>query len=181
VPLTTGRPDPPHDEPPLLYTLESFDVFYRREYPAIVGLVYALCGRRAVAEELAQDAFLVAHRRWDLVGRYESPGGFVRHVAADFAVSHRRRVSAEARALVRLAAGARPVAAPLEPDSAAFWRMVRVLPRRQAQTVALFYLEDRSTTEIASILECAESTVKVHLHRARNRLARDLGAGGADG
>jgi len=58
---------------------------------------------------------------------------------------------------------------------------MRNLPRRQAQTVALFYLEDRSTEEIAAILGCAESTVRVHLHRARSTLARDLGVqGGAN-
>jgi RNA polymerase sigma-70 factor (ECF subfamily) len=57
---------------------------------------------------------------------------------------------------------------------AVFWQQVRSLPRRQAQSVALFYLEDRSAEEIAEILHCSISTVRVHLHRGRTTLERQL-------
>ena len=90
----------------------------------------------------------------------------------------RRRVS-EAKALTRL--GARRVLPDeLPPDSAGFWRAVRRLPRRQAQAVALHYLEDRSLLDVAKVLGCAEGTVKTHLHRARLALADDLGCEVAD-
>jgi RNA polymerase sigma factor (sigma-70 family) len=165
-------------EAALPYAPEPFDLFYRREYEVVVSLTYVLCGRRTIAEELAQEAFIATHRRWQLVGRYDDPGAFVRRVAANAAVSYRRRVSAEARALARLAAGWRPETTPLPPDAAEFWKAVRDLPRRQAQVVALFYLEDRSADEIALILGCAAPTVRVHLHRARSTLARRLGVQG---
>ena len=55
-----------------------------------------------------------------------------------------------------------------------FWKAVRALPKRQAQVIALHYLEDRSVVEIAEILECSEATVKVHLHKGRTRLADRL-------
>jgi len=38
----------------------AFDAFYQAEYPSVVRLAAALCGRRDLAEELAQDAFLAA-------------------------------------------------------------------------------------------------------------------------
>jgi RNA polymerase sigma-70 factor (ECF subfamily) len=60
------------------------------------------------------------------------------------------------------------------------WREVRRLPRRQAQTVALFYLEDRSVNDIASILRCTSGSVKQHLHRGRVTLAARLGEKGGD-
>jgi RNA polymerase sigma-70 factor (ECF subfamily) len=88
-------------------------------------------------------------------------------VVANLAVSYGRRRAAEGRALVRLAGRARSSVDDLEPVDAAFWRTVRSLPRRQAQTVALFYLEDRAAEEIAEILHCSVSTVRVHLHRGR--------------
>jgi len=66
--------------------------------------------------------------------------------------------------------------AQLGAESAEFWREVRRLPRRQAQAVALFYLEETSVAEIAEVLGCAESTVKVHLHRGRQALAKRLHA-----
>jgi DNA-directed RNA polymerase specialized sigma24 family protein len=107
--------------------MESFDDFYRREYAAVVALAYALCGRPGVAEELAQDAFLTAHHKWGEVACYERPSAFVRRVVINAAVSHRRRLAAEARALGRLIARAHPAVAPLEPDTAGFWRLVRNL------------------------------------------------------
>jgi RNA polymerase sigma-70 factor (ECF subfamily) len=53
-----------------------------------------------------------------------------------------------------------------------FWARVRTLPKRQAQAIALFYLEDRPVAEIAVILGCAESTARKHLSRGRRSLQR---------
>jgi RNA polymerase sigma factor (sigma-70 family) len=155
----------------------AFEAFYRQEYRAVVAVAYALTGKAAVAEELAQDAFLVAHRRWSQISSYDAPGAYVRRVVANMAVSFGRRLAAEARALARLAARSAPGAwaAPLEPTDADFWRAVRSLPRRQAQVLVLRYLEDRSDAEIAHILGCAENTVRVHLHNGRRSLAARLG------
>ena len=83
---------------------EAFSVFYTSEYHAVVALAYALTGRPAVAEELAQDAFLVTHRNWERVSAYEAPGAYVRRVVTNMALSFRRRLAAEARALARMAA-----------------------------------------------------------------------------
>ena len=49
------------------------------------------------------------------------------------------------------------------------------LPRRQAQAIALFYLDDRPVSEIARMLECSESTARTHLSRGRSALASRLG------
>ena len=45
----------------------TFPDWYRAEYHQVVALVYVLSGSRWAAEELAQDAFLEAHRRWETV------------------------------------------------------------------------------------------------------------------
>ena len=59
-------------------------------------------------------------------------------------------------------------------DNAYLWEAVRRLPRRQAQTVALFYLEGYSRREIAAVLAISEESVKTHLDRARRRLEKEL-------
>ena len=91
----------------------------------------------------------------------------------NLATSSLRRGAREARALARLA-GRRPPEAPVLPIDDEFWRLVRRLPRRQAQCIALHYLEDRSPDDIAGILGIAPSTVRVHLHAARVALAARL-------
>ena len=69
----------------------------------------------------------------------------------------------------------------LPPEADALWRAVRRLPRRQAQVVALHYLEALAVLEVAAVLQCAEATVRVHLHRARTALAAERGcSGGVD-
>ena len=54
-------------------------------------------------------------------------------------------------------------------------RAMRELPVTQQVAVVLFYFEDRPIAEIVHILGIGEGSVKVHLHRARERLAGVLG------
>lgn len=150
----------------------DFADFYRAEWPRVLSLVYVLSGSAWGAEDIAQDAFLKAHRRWDEVGRYEHPGAWVRTVALNLARSRLRRAGAEMRALRRwvgLEASSFPA---LEPVSEEFWTAVRALPPRQRDAVALHYAEDRSVKDIAMILGVAESTVKTSLQKGRAALAR---------
>ena len=153
---------------------ESFDAFFLSEYRRVVALAVALCGRRNVAEEIAQDAFVAAFRHWSKISRYDDPAAWVRRVAANLATSSLRRRSREARALLRLSGRRGEVVEPTIEDTA-FWNAVRKLPRRQAQCIALHYLEDLRYAEIATVLEIAEATVRVHVHAARRALATQLG------
>ena len=152
----------------------TFDDFFRVEYPRVVGLAAVLCGRAAVAEELAQEAFVSVYRHWDRVAGYDDPGAWVRHVVMNLATSALRRRASEARCVVRFSRRRQPPTPDLPVDDD-FWRSVRSLPRRQAQCIALHYLEDRSAEDIAMILEIATATVRVHLHHGRATLAERLG------
>lgn len=145
----------------------------------MIGLAYALSGSRVAAEDLAQEAFLVAHKQWEKVGRYEKPEAWVRRVVANMSVSLFRRKVREARALSKMR-GIDAYLPALPAEDEEFWRQVRALPKRQAQVIALHYLEDRSVLDIAEILECAEGTVKAHLHKGRARLAQRLGLDAGD-
>jgi len=152
---------------------ESFETFYRRERRSVIGLAYVLSGSRSGAEDLAQEAFLRALKAWDRISGYDDPGAWVRRVVANQAVSGFRRRSAEARALLRF--GADTYAIPeIADDAAVIWGAVRRLPKRQAQAVALRYLEGRAIADIARILECSENTVNTHLKRAKETLGQHL-------
>lgn len=152
--------------------VETFESFYRREQPAVVGLAYVLSGSRAAADDLAQDAFLAAYRAWDRVGGYDKPEAWVRAVVAKRSASLWRRRTREAKAFLRAALHLERAAFPaIDPDSEVVWAAVRRLPRRQAQAIALHYLGELKVEEIAHILGCSESSVKTHLARGRERLA----------
>lgn len=152
----------------------SFDLFYRSEFPRMVNIAYALSGSRLAAEDLAQDAMVAAHRQWDRVGALDRPGAWTRRVVINKAASLYQRRLAELRAVARLGPLRGSLPQPLDAESERLWHEVRCLPHRQAQAVALFYVDDMTVATIAEIMECTESTVKVHLHKARQTLAARL-------
>lgn len=148
-----------------------FESFYGVEHRHVVRIVYALCGSWTTAEDVTQEAFLKALRRWPQLQRMDRPDAWVRRVACNLATSRFRRRSIEARALLRWRARQEvsvPQALPSELER--FWGLVRQLPGRQAQAVALFYADDLPVAEVARVMGCAEGTVKAHLHAARERL-----------
>jgi RNA polymerase sigma-70 factor (ECF subfamily) len=160
---------------PLVRSVESFDVFYAREFDRVVAVTLALAGNRATAEDLAQDAFLAAYRQWDRISRYDRPEMWVRRAAANRAVSLVRRSLTTAKALLLMRGRVVLESPQLSPESELLWAEVRRLPRRQSQAVALFYADDLPLVEIAEVLGCSTGTVKSHLRRARSTLARKLG------
>jgi RNA polymerase sigma-70 factor (ECF subfamily) len=163
---------------PVIVEPSDFDAFFRAHYRSVTGLAYVLCGDKGRAEDLAQEAFADAHRSWRKIGGYEDPGAWVRRVVTNKAISLRRRRSAESSAFVRLLG--RPPATGTETatvDASAMWSAVRALPRRQAQVVALMFLDELDVAEVARVLQCGEATVKTHLHRAKVALAQQFGLG----
>ena len=159
----------------LVSVAEDFDRFYLREYPRMVALAHVLSGNRWAAEEIAQEAFIRAHRSWKKIVGYDKPGAWLRRVTVNLATSHLRRRLVEAKALALMAGGRTSVVPEHPEDEDALWTAVVGLPRRQRQAVALYYLEGYSIAEIAHVLELNESTVKTHLQRGRQTLARILG------
>lgn len=163
-----AEPDRAAEE--VLVTVEAFEGFYAREYRAVLTLAHALTGDPGQAEDLTQETFLSAYLAW---GALRNPAGWVRAAVSNKAMSWWRRTYAATRAMTLV--GRPEAAAEMPPDTSAFWAEVRRLPRRQAEAVALYYLEDRSVSEISAVLGCAQSTTRMHLSRGRRALASKLG------
>lgn len=126
------------------------------KYRQVLAFARVVTGSRVRAEDVTHDAFAAALETWDGL---ENPPGWVRSVVANKARSAWRRMDAERRAVERLES---PVVVGQEfpAETEEFWGLVRTLPARQAQAIALFYLEDRPVAEIAEILGCEESTAR---------------------
>lgn len=88
---------------PVVRAIEPFDRFYAREFRSVVGLAYALSGSRSGAEDIAQEAFIAAHKKWAQVGAHEKPEAWVRRVVSNLSVSRFRRRASEIKAMTRLA------------------------------------------------------------------------------
>ena len=153
----------------------SFEEFYLKDYQAVVGLAFALSGSRWLAEDLAQEAFLAAHRNWPRVSAYDQPGAWVRRVVANLSVSAFRRGMVEAKpwcgSLAATGTAHRPTCRRRTPSSGTPSAPCRDDSRRPSRcTTSRTSLCPRSRT----ILDMAPGTVKKHLFDGRRELARRL-------
>ena len=144
---------------------------FRVHFPAVLRTVYLITHDRARAEEVTQDAFIKLLQKWRTVSQYEYPEAWVRQVAVRMAIRQARRESVRGSVEARGQAAEVGVGAVPDVDLAL---AVRSLAPMQRAAVVLYYLEDRPVAEIAHLLQVSESTVKQHLHRARQRLAELL-------
>jgi RNA polymerase sigma-70 factor (ECF subfamily) len=149
---------------------EEYEWFFRSEFPAVLRTVFLILHDRGRSEDVTQEAFIQLLVHWRKVSRYERPEAWVRRVAIRQAIRALRRERVRALLEREAANGAGPDVPDLD-----LARAVQLLPVMQRSAIVLFYFEDRPVTEIAFILGISEGTVKVHLHRARRRLAELLG------
>ena len=143
--------------------------FYEREFDSVVRAVRPSVG--AAAEDVAQEAFMVAFGQWSTVGRLDLPVAWVKKVATRMAWRSAQRD--RARAEIERHGRSAPVPAERDLDLIA---ALADLPDRHEAAVWLHHLQDRPVNEVAELLGCSVGATKVLLLRARQHLAVRLRA-----
>lgn len=121
----------------------------------------------ALAEEIAQEAFLELHRRLEQIESDAHAVHFLRRVAVHRSIDEGRRRRFQSR--LGLADVPEPAAAPRAGDpllQATLARLVDALPGRSRMIVILRFQEDLEPGEIATTLGIPLGTVKSNLHRS---------------
>jgi RNA polymerase sigma-70 factor, ECF subfamily len=150
---------------------DDFDEIFRVHYDRMVRALSVACGDREVAADAVQDAFTRAYARWNRIGRYEDPVGWVRHVALNRLRDHFRRTARGRRAFERLAGRADATAVVAAPDTPSdLLSTLAALPQQQRVALSLFYVEQLSVLEVAHAMGLSEGAVKYHLHAGREHL-----------
>lgn len=155
---------------------DGFDLFCREAHPRIVGALSHLCGDAAVAEDLAQEALIRAHQRWDRVGALASPVGWTVHVGANLARSHlRRRAVARRLRPGQLDPG---LGTHRDPDAAvAVRRAVAALPLAQREVVVLRHVVGLTPAEVAEVVGASPAAVRKRCERGLAALRAVLADG----
>lgn len=157
---------------------------YARQYPELVRLAFALTGDWALAEDLAQEAFVRAWSSWDRLRQAHRAEAYLRAIVVNLARSSFRRQVRDIRARA-VGPPAAWVVPPGEVHSDAGIDLLRALGRlpagKRACVVLRFYL-DLSETDTAALLGVSVGTVKSQTAKAlrmlRTWLAEDDTAGG---
>lgn len=149
---------------------EGYVELFRAEYPGVVRELSLVLGDRALAEDVAAEAFVDLWGRWEQVSGFDRPGAWVRRVSLRKASRARWR---RRRRQVVEGLGV-PEQTPVE-SNLDLVRALAELTETQRVAVVMHHLGGWPTAEIASMLGCADVTVRSHLSLGRQRLAELLG------
>ena len=144
----------------------GFEDFAASRGVALTRFAYALCGDRFLAEDLTQTALERCCKRWRVVGMPRSPDAYVKKAITNEFVSSRRRRSSRDVPIEELPDVHVLDHAPGVHDRDALWRALGGLSPSQRAVLVLRYYEDLDDSTIASILGCAQGTVRSSISRA---------------
>ncbi len=168
-------------EPDLLPAFYAGDhALFRRlvevHTPRLIAFVRPFADGEDDAEDLVQETWQLVYRKREAFRGTGTLLGWIYSIARNVCLGRRRRVVARSAALPdpELHMGARAASAELVVEDADFRRdlnsAIMQLPERERDVVILRLVEQRSTRETATTLDCAEGTVKAALHHAVHKL-----------
>jgi len=162
----------------------AFQVVYERHTDAAYSLAYRMCGRRGLAEDVTQDAFLAL---WRSGQRYDPGRGSVRTWV--LGIVHNRAIDALRRSLVhdrrrasdegleeRFEARERTdVEAARREEAASVRAALDQLPAEQCKVIELAYFGGFTHSEIAELLDAPVGTIKGRMRLGLEKLRGSLG------
>ncbi|CAN5499522.1 sigma-70 family RNA polymerase sigma factor [soil metagenome] len=163
---------------------EAFEVVYERHSNAAFSLAYRMCGSRAAAEDVVQEAFLSL---WRSGARYDRARGSVR--TWTLGIVHNRAIDSLRRSVVhdrrrasdegieeRFEARERTETEVARLDEAQEIRVaLEGLPAEQSRVIELAYFGGFTQTEIATMLETPLGTVKGRMRLGLEKMRVQLG------
>jgi RNA polymerase sigma-70 factor (sigma-E family) len=155
----------------------GIDALYRAEARTLIGMLTAYVGDRALAEDLAQEAFVRVQRSWDRIRERDRLVSYLRATAFNLARSSlRRRMRPVPPVEVSPIGPAPEEGVLLSEDQQAVIDAVQRLPRQQRACVILRYYSELGIDDIAATLGISPNSVKTHLVRALDALEISLGS-----
>jgi RNA polymerase sigma-70 factor (ECF subfamily) len=163
----------------------AFEIVYERHADAAFSLAYRMTGKRALAEDVVQEAFLSL---WRSGARYDRTRGSVRTWV--LGIVHNRAIDALRRGTVhdrrrasdegideRVDAGERTDVEAVRREEAREVRLaLRELPSEQSQVIELAYFGGFTHTEIASMLDTPIGTIKGRMRLGLRKMRTQLAA-----
>ena len=159
----------------------AFGLLMERYEQKVYRLCCSILRSPDQAEDAAQESLV---RVWRALPRYDSRASLstwiytITRNRCLTAIERRRELESLSDDVVALEADA---AAPIAPEDGTaeqprLAELVAALPERYRQALTLFYYQERSVAEVASMLGLPEGTIKTNLHRARALLLERLRA-----
>jgi RNA polymerase sigma-70 factor, ECF subfamily len=154
----------------------------------VFGVAVRLLGNRHDAEDICQEVFLKAYRRFDSIRTNPARAGWLKAVTRNLCLDHLRRYRARwsffsdmaAPELTETLEGCPAFGEEVDTRMDTVERHARVrqalerLPESQRAPLLLFHFEEMGYAQIATRLGMMMNTVKNNIFRGRKRLRRSL-------
>ena len=148
----------------------DFAAFFEAEFAPTARSLRPIVGD--AAEDVAQEAFLVAFQQWNEIRTLEAPGAWLRFVGRRIAWRRRRREIR--RSSLEVAAEKPSVGTSVPSPDPDLIHALGTLAARDRLAVVLHHLAGHTVAEVASTLGTTEGATRVLLMRARERIGAVL-------
>lgn len=156
----------------------AFTDIIRQYGSRIQAIAYQISGNSDDARDIAQEVFI---RLWNSLGRFNPRFSFVTwlyRLTVNLSIDHLRQDARHRHESIEAGRTARIIDNQPRPDEnaernefqGAIRKMTEQLSINQRRVFVLRDLQGFSIEEVAEILKCRPSTVRVHLARARSRV-----------
>lgn len=165
--------------------INEFAAVVREHHASLRYFIRSLGVQQAWVDDIAQEAFLLAYRKWDDLDEIGNAGLWLCTIARNLVLnelsktSRRQRLLDENMTTLLVAAEGGEASSPgSAADRGIRHQALRdclsKLPERSRQVVYARYFEDQNSTEIGSALKMSTTAVRQILFRSRNLLAECL-------
>lgn len=149
-----------------------FEEWMSAQGPALKRAAVLMCGDEHEADDLVQETFVKVFATWARVSRMDNPAGYAQRTLTNSYLSRWRRLRRDRSKSHLFAAGETLNDFDAVDDRAALAAWLEALGTKQRAAVVWRYYCDLPIPEIATLLECRESTVRTQLTRALANLRR---------
>ncbi len=157
----------------------AFGKLARRYRDAVLALAYDFLNDYENAEDVAQDVFMKAFKN---IGDFKEKSHFsswLFRITVNASLDARKSKIRRRKFLIKkeiYEENDQVLAQPEWQDGIddTLINALNKLSEHQQTTIILRYFHDKSVREIADVLDCSESTVRIHLHRAIQKLDKSL-------
>jgi RNA polymerase sigma-70 factor (ECF subfamily) len=151
----------------------AYEQLYRLHQGRVYGLCMRLCRDRDMAEDLTQEAFVLAWRKLATFRGDSAFGSWLYRITTNVALSYLRK---QKTFLTSLTSENReePSAEPKVEERMTLDKAIQQLPDGARAVFVLYSVEGYSHGEIGGMLKIAVGSSKAQLHRARQLLQRYL-------
>lgn len=160
----------------------AFAFLVNRHKDNVFNLAVRICGNREEAEEIAQDAFLKVYRALSEFRQKSSFATWLYRIVYNTSISYLRARRREVLSLEDFPADATDFIGCSESEEIAEREYrdalinfaLQKLNESDRAVVTLFYYEEMSHAEIATITGITKENIKIRLHRARKKMLEDI-------